>query len=118
MTDERLRECAVNALLAALASVPRGTIPATAWWERGRSALETAADRAADWPQFCATLAAKLGIRVFTERSADSLLRTGREIAVDDSFTRFREICGPAEAVYVVAEAQIENKARRGPRHG
>lgn len=117
MTDERLRECAVNALLAALASVPRGTIPATAWWERGRSALETAADRAADWPTFCSTLAAKLGIRTFTERSADSLLRIGREIAGDDAFDRLREICGPSEAVYIVAEAQIENKTRKGSRH-
>lgn len=112
-TDNEIRALAIEMILAVMRSVPPGAIRAMDWWSRARAAMETASGRAEDWPRFVAVMAKKLGIDTYLSVSAQTLSEIGSALTAEE-FARLRVICGPQEAVYICAEAQIEKKARRG----
>lgn len=112
-TDDEIRTLAIQMIQAVMRSVPPGAIRATDWWSRARAAMETGAGRAEDWPRFVAVMARKLGIDTYLSVTAHTLNEIGGQLTAEE-FARLRVICGPQEAVYICAEAQVEKKARRG----
>ena len=79
-------------------------------WTRLRSALETAAAAAQDWPQMVSEMARKLQIHTLPPAAASLVCSMAGEVAAD--WQPFREAC-EREALYVIALAQVEADADR-----
>jgi len=79
-------------------------------WTRLRSALETAAAAAQDWPQMVSEMARKLQIHTLPDHAASSICSLAGEATAD--WQPFREAC-EREALYVIALAQVEADADR-----
>jgi hypothetical protein len=79
-------------------------------WTRLRSALETAAAAAQDWPQMVSEMARKLQVVVLPPHVASSICSMAPSVAAD--WQGFRETC-EREALYVIALAQVEADADR-----
>jgi hypothetical protein len=80
------------------------------WWSRARTALETGAQSSDHFSGMVASMGRKLQIDVTTATTAEDLAFLAEDVA--DDFEAFRRFCAE-EALYIVAIAQTENKARK-----
>lgn len=79
-------------------------------WTRLRSALETAAAAAQDWPQMVSEMGRKLQLHVLPPHVASSVCSMAPDVA--HNWQSLREVC-EREGLYVIALAQAEADADR-----
>lgn len=100
---------AIDLVLAMMRSASTNKIQPKRWWERARTALETAAATAGDFPEMVAVMGRKLEIDVTRNETADVIARLTPELAM---FEPFRRLC-ETQALYVVALAQSRREEQR-----
>lgn len=110
MTNEDMLRTAVALVRAMMASASREKIRPIEWWSRAQSALEAAARSSDHFSAMVSAMGRKLQIDTVYPSTAEDLAFLADEAAAD--FETFRRFCDE-EALYVVAIAQVENKARK-----
>lgn len=100
-------------VLAVMGSASTERIDPRRWWERAKTALETGAAVAADFPEMVSVMSRKLEIEVLTTDSAERVGALSREIGGD--FEPFRRLCED-QALYAVAMAQAARAEQREDR--
>lgn len=111
VSDSDLMDLAAELLLAAMRSASTDTIRPMDWWPRAKSALETGAGRAENYPQMVSTMARKLQIDSYNSASSRSISEV--RARVEAEWPRFRRMC-ERDAVYVAALAQAMRDVQRG----
>jgi hypothetical protein len=101
---------AVKLVRTMMASASSDRIRRVDWWARAKSALETAAMSSDNFSSMISSMARKLQIDVTSTQTGEEVADLA--LAVENDFESFRRFC-EREAVYVVAIAQAEAKARR-----
>ena len=96
-------------VLAMMRSASTDKISPKQWWERARSALETAAVAAESWPHLISEMARKLQIETLSAPSANEVCSMVSEAT---PFEEFRSVC-ERDALYVVALAQAQRAQER-----
>lgn len=109
LQEQHLRNAA-TLVRAMMASASGEKIRRIEWWQRAKSALETAAMSADSFPSMVSAMARKLQIDVTTTTTGLDVANLA--LAVEPDFESFRRFC-EREAIYVVAIVQAENKASR-----
>lgn len=113
--ERELRQTAVRLVLAMMASASTEKIRPVDWWQRAKTALVSAADRAASWGELVATMARRLQIDVTRIESSRAISL----VAVHDprDFSALIQIIR-REAVYLIAEAQMAREQQRAEAKG
>jgi len=112
VTDEALSEIGVDLVLSMMASVSSDKIGAMDWWPRAKSALETAADAASNWPHMVSKMASKLQIDATMVSTATNIAAIGKDLSEQNLFERFRKVCR-RDAVFIVAMSQAKRDEQK-----
>lgn len=108
-TDDRLTALARDLVLAMMASASTERIKPVDWWDRAKTALVAATERATSWGQLVDTMASKLEIETLRGDSARVICALALGGA---DFRRFRQAV-KSTAVYIVAEARVIRDTER-----
>lgn len=109
LTDGELIQLAVVFILGMLRSANSKVIDPRKWWERAKTALETAASRGDTWPKMVSTCGKKLQIEAPTSATTKAICSVQEKIPDSETFKRFRRLC-LRDALYVIAMARIERE--------
>lgn len=110
LTEEQHLKNAALLVRAMMSSASSEKIRRIEWWERAKSAIETAAMSSDSFPSLVSTMARKLQIDCTTIATASDIVLLGEVVA--HNFEAFRRFC-ERHAVYIVALVQAEKKAAR-----
>ena len=105
--DARLTDLAIRLVLTMMSSADRKKIRPVDWWNRARSALETAASRAERWEHLVSVMADKLQIEVLSAETSSSIYSVGGQLG--DDWPRFRELA-ERDALFIVAMARSQKR--------
>lgn len=104
-------DLAVDLLDAVLSCADVDLIGKSHWWDRARTALETAAT-GTDYPEIVAKICQKLQItQALSEQSSATVAAIGEHLT-DDRLPAWRERC-QRDAVYLVALTRIKRTDKR-----
>lgn len=106
----RLLSLASRFILAMMRSASTDVIDPVKWWERAKTALETAAEESETYGQMVASMARKLQIECLTEVSSASICEVESDLG--DDWDAWRDLCA-RDAVYLVAVARMDRDAQR-----
>lgn len=109
-SDEHLCRQATAFLLALMASASTKKIPPKDWWERGATALRTAASRSRCPSSLVTGACGKLQIDVLRKESASSISSLMDEVR--PHFPEFRRYC-ERNSVFIASMAQTERAEQR-----
>lgn len=110
--ETSLEDLAAEFLLAMLASADTDVIQPKQWWERGRTALETAAAQASTFGQMVSACGKKLQLETLTAASADRVAAVQSELGTDERFAEWQRIC-ERDALYIAAVARIRRQQEK-----
>lgn len=83
------------------------------WWDRAKTALETAASSGTAFSEVVSTAARKLQItEAFSARTAEEIAKLTTELADPEVFAEWRELA-QSDAVYVTAITRVQRTARK-----
>lgn len=108
-TEDSLSALARDLVLAMMASASTERIKPVDWWDRAKTSLVAATERATTWGQLVDTMASKLEIETLRGDSARAICSMALAGA---DFRRFRQVV-KSTAVYIVAEARVIRDAER-----
>lgn len=108
-TDDQLSAIARDLVLAMMASATTEKISPIDWWPRAKAALKSSSARAKTWGELVSAMAAKLQIETLRADSSRSVCELA--LAAGD-LRAFRRVVD-AQAVYIVAEAQVIRERER-----
>lgn len=101
-------DLAASVMLVLSREIPAGTIKPLDYWPRLKSALESAAHGAEDYPGFISDACRRLGIEVLSRHGGEGVyqLQPKDFEAMRDAFVR--------RATYIVILAQVQRAEERG----
>lgn len=106
LDEDALMRLAAEMVLALRWSIPHGVIPPLAHWDRIKSALVTAAQRAETYRELVSLAAKKLQIEAPQKRSGKWISSIGAAVREPEIWEAFRRLV-ERNACFVVVEAQI-----------
>ena len=109
LTDEDLLDLATRTVLAVLKSADPEVIGRMNWWDRAKTALETAANSAESWSHMVSRMGGKLQITSPLAATAKEISSIGRHLKDEQIFERFRSLC-QRDALYIVAIARMQRE--------
>lgn len=114
-TDDDLQALAEQFVDALLSSADVGTIGATHWWDRAKTALETGAASSTTWPQCVSRAARKLQIETLSGDSAKTIATMGTILTDPAAYTRWARLAA-RDAIYTVAIVRAQRDTCRTAR--
>lgn len=116
LTDTELNDLAIRFVLGMLRSANPDVIGPKRWWERAKTALETAANAADGWPQMVSRMGSKLQILAPLAVTAKEVSFIGARFSTPEDFERFRYLC-QRDALYIVAMARASKEAAKNAKN-
>ena len=111
-TDLELHQAAERFLDALLDSADVNRIGVARWWERAKTAIETAAAASTSWRQCVAKAGKKMEIDAFSANSSATIADLSTVLDDPASFARWRTLA-TRDALTVTALARHQRTARR-----
>lgn len=108
-----MMDLTVDWLDAVLSSASTDVVGVANWWDRARTAVETAAAGAEHYPHACAIAARKLQIDTYSSESSEKL--TALAEAITPRFEEWRQLC-TRDAIYAVALLRVRRSTRNTTR--
>lgn len=115
VTDDELQTMAEQLVDALLSSASVDTIGALHWWDRAKTALETAAASSTTWAQCVARAARKLQIETLTAESSATVAGLARVLDDPAVYQRWARQAA-RDAIYTVALVRAAREQRRTTR--
>lgn len=104
---------AVRFLDAMLNSADVEVIGRSSWWDRAKTALETAAASSTSFAETVSTAAAKLTIHTsLSARTGEEIASLTRELADSEVFAEWRELC-QSDATYLTSITRVIRTSRK-----
>lgn len=97
---------------AMLSSADVDTIGVTSWWDRAKTALETAAASSTSWPQCVSRAAKKLQIETLSPQSSQTIAELATVLDDPQTFAAWARLAA-RDAVYTVALVRAAREQRR-----
>lgn len=116
LTDTELTDLSIRFVLAMMKSADVEVISPKRWWERAKTALETAASQAESWQQMVSKAGAKLQIISPLAETAKAISSIGNHLSTSENFERFRHLC-QRDALYIVAMARANKEAAKNAKN-
>jgi hypothetical protein len=111
-TDLQLHEAAQRFLNALLDSADVRQVGVARWWERAKTALETAAASSTSWRQCVSRAGNKLQIDVFTAGSAAIIAELAQHLDDESIFVRWRALA-TRDALTITAMVRHQRSTQR-----
>ena len=98
---------------AMLNSADPDTIGRSHWWDRAKTALETAASSSTSFAETVSTAARKLTIHTSLQaRTGEEIAKLTKELADPEEFAEWRELC-QSDATYLTSITRVVRTARK-----
>lgn len=110
LSESDLTTLGVALVLAMMRSASSDEIDPRDWWTRAKTALETAAAEASEWPALISAMGRELQIPSLQLDSINSISLLGKQVGPD--FRRFRASLR-RDALYLVAMARMQRQEER-----
>lgn len=111
-TDLELHQMAERFLNAVLDSADTNRIGPARWWERAKTALETAAAASTSWRECVSKAGKKMEFDVYTEGSSATIAELAEALDDPAVFTRWRTLAA-RDALTITAMVRTQRKTRR-----
>lgn len=113
LSESDLTTLGMHLVLALMRSADPDVIDPRDWWKRAKTALETAAAEASEWPALVSAMGRELQIVDLHPDSISSISSIGRQVGED--FRRFRASLR-RDALYLVAMARMHREEEKRAR--